>query len=125
MLVVGVQEQLFQKKEDVSGTHRWPDFPLSPQLTCLSPTLPCGEGKAAPPAAGCMCSALQVEVTHLRALVLQCLDEQKQLQQETVRLSAKLQRFCPGTEGMQQVRTTLGSLCLCVDCGGCAEGSSS
>ncbi|XP_033917794.1 serine/threonine-protein kinase Nek9 isoform X2 [Melopsittacus undulatus] len=76
---------------------------MEPWPPCLSPTLPCGEGKAAPPAAGCVCGALQVEVMHLRALVLQCLDEQKQLQQETVRLSAQLQRFCSGTEGMQQV----------------------
>lgn len=74
-----------------------------PWPTCLSPTLPCGEGKAVSPVAGCMCSALQVEVTHLRGLVLQCLDDQKKLQQETVRLSAQLQRFCRGTEGMQQV----------------------
>ncbi|XP_059675378.1 serine/threonine-protein kinase Nek9 isoform X1 [Gavia stellata] len=76
---------------------------MEPWPTCLSPTLPCGGGKAASPVAGCMCSALQVEVTHLRGLVLQCLDDQKKLQQETVRLSAQLQRFCRGTEGMQQV----------------------
>lgn len=76
---------------------------MEPWPTCLSPTLPCGEGKAAPPAVGCMCSALQVEVTHLRSLVLQCLDDQKKLQQESLRLSAQLQRFCSGTEGMQQV----------------------
>lgn len=50
-----------------------------------------------------MCSALQAEVAHLRGLVLQCLDDQKKLQQETLRLSAQLQRFCRGTEGMQQV----------------------
>ncbi|XP_075609978.1 serine/threonine-protein kinase Nek9 isoform X1 [Balearica regulorum gibbericeps] len=74
-----------------------------PWPTCLSPTLPCGEGKAASPVAGCMCSALQLEVTHLRGLVLQCLDDQKKLQQETIRLSAQLQQFCRGTEGMQQV----------------------
>lgn len=51
-----------------------------------------------------MCSALQVEVTHLRGLVLQCLDDQKKLQQETIRLSAQLQRFCRRMEEMQQVR---------------------
>lgn len=51
-----------------------------------------------------MCSALQVEVTHLRGLVLQCLDDQKKLQQETIRLSAQLQRFCRKMEEMQQVR---------------------
>ena len=78
---------------------------MSLQPTCLSPTLPCGEEKAASPVVGCMCSALQVEVAHLRSLVLQCLDDQKKLQQETVRLSAQLQRFCRGTEGVQQVRT--------------------
>ncbi|XP_040414789.1 serine/threonine-protein kinase Nek9 isoform X3 [Cygnus olor] len=76
-------------------TEHWPP--------CLSPAVPCSEGKAVPPAAGCMCSALQAEVTHLRGLVLQCLDDQKKLQQETLRLSAQLQRFCRGTEGMQQV----------------------
>lgn len=78
---------------------------VSLQPSCLSPTLPCGEGKAASPVVGCMCSALQVEVAHLRSLVLQSLDDQKKLQQETVRLSAQLQQFCKGTEGMQQVRT--------------------
>lgn len=52
-----------------------------------------------------MCSALQAEVEHLRSLVLQCLDDQKKLQQETLRLSSQLQRFCSGTEGIQQVRT--------------------
>lgn len=77
---------------------------MSLQPTCLSPTLPCGEGKDASPGAGCMCSALQVEVTHLRGLVLQCLDDQKKLQQETIRLSAQLQRFCRKMEEMQQVR---------------------
>uniref|UniRef100_A0A8B9T990 non-specific serine/threonine protein kinase n=1 Tax=Anas platyrhynchos TaxID=8839 RepID=A0A8B9T990_ANAPL len=76
-------------------TEHWPP--------CLSPAVPCSEGKAVPPAAGCMCSALQAEVAHLRGLVLQCLDDQKKLQQETLRLSAQLQRFCRGTEGMQQV----------------------
>ncbi|XP_068021650.1 serine/threonine-protein kinase Nek9 isoform X3 [Melanerpes formicivorus] len=78
-----------------SKTEPWP--------ACLSPAVPCSEGKAASPVAGCMCSALQMEVTHLRGLVLQCLEEQKRLQQETIRLSAQLQRFCSGTEGMQQV----------------------
>lgn len=77
---------------------------MSLQPTCLSPTLPCGEGKDASPGAGCVCSALQVEVTHLRGLVLQCLDDQKKLQQETIRLSAQLQRFCRRMEEMQQVR---------------------
>jgi len=52
-----------------------------------------------------MCSALQAEVTHLRGLVLQCLDDQKKLQQETICLSAQLQQFCRGMEGMHQVRT--------------------
>uniref|UniRef100_A0A8B9BLH9 non-specific serine/threonine protein kinase n=1 Tax=Anser brachyrhynchus TaxID=132585 RepID=A0A8B9BLH9_9AVES len=78
---------------------------LGHEPPCLSPAVPCSEGKAVPPAAGCMCSALQAEVAHLRGLVLQCLDDQKKLQQETLRLSAQLQRFCRGTEGMQQVRT--------------------
>ncbi|KAM4898748.1 serine/threonine-protein kinase Nek9 isoform 3-T3 [Sylvia borin] len=75
-----------------------------PWPTCLSPALPCGEGKDASPGAGCMCSSLQVEVTHLRGLVLQCLDDQKKLQQETIRLSAQLQRFCRKMEEMQQVK---------------------
>lgn len=66
--------------------------------------MPCGEGKDASPGADCVCSALQVEVTHLRGLVLQCLDDQKKLQQETIRLSAQLQRFCRRMEEMQQVR---------------------
>lgn len=54
-----------------------------------------------------MCSTLQAEVKRLQGLVLQCLTEQQKLQQETVRLSAQLQMFCKGTEGMQQVRTHL------------------
>ncbi|XP_071413914.1 serine/threonine-protein kinase Nek9 isoform X2 [Pithys albifrons albifrons] len=76
---------------------------MEPWPTCLSPTLPCGEAKDAPPMAGCMCGALQVEVEHLRALVLQCLEDQKKLQQETIRLSAQLQQFCKGTDSLQQV----------------------
>lgn len=78
---------------------------MSLQPTCLSPTYSCGERKAASPAAGCMCSALQMEVMHLRGLVLQCLDDQKKLHQETIRLSTQLQQFYRGAEGMQQVRT--------------------
>uniref|UniRef100_A0A8C4P387 Serine/threonine-protein kinase Nek9 n=1 Tax=Dromaius novaehollandiae TaxID=8790 RepID=A0A8C4P387_DRONO len=77
-------------------TEAWP--------TCLGPALPCDGEKAVSPVTGCMCSALQAEVVHLRGLVLQCLDDQKKLQQETVHLSTQLQRFCRGTEG-QQVRT--------------------
>lgn len=100
---------------------------MSLQPTCLSPALPCGEGKDASPGAGCMCSALQVEVTHLRGLVLQCLDDQKKLQQETIRLSAQLQRFCRRMEEMQQVRIhhlvayMLRAHHAPADCGGCAE----
>uniref|UniRef100_A0A8B9PCU3 Serine/threonine-protein kinase Nek9 n=1 Tax=Apteryx owenii TaxID=8824 RepID=A0A8B9PCU3_APTOW len=76
-------------------TEAWP--------TCLGPALPCDGEKAVSPVTGCMCSALQAEVVHLRGLVIQCLDDQKKLQQETVRLSTQLQRFCRGTEGVQQV----------------------
>ncbi|XP_067152930.1 serine/threonine-protein kinase Nek9 isoform X3 [Apteryx mantelli] len=76
-------------------TEAWP--------TCLGPALPCDGEKAVSPVTGCMCSALQAEVVHLRGLVIKCLDDQKKLQQETVRLSTQLQRFCRGTEGVQQV----------------------
>uniref|UniRef100_A0A8C3Q1W1 Serine/threonine-protein kinase Nek9 n=1 Tax=Chrysolophus pictus TaxID=9089 RepID=A0A8C3Q1W1_CHRPC len=85
--------------EEPTGFNKPETEPWPP---CPSPDLPCSEGKAVPPV-GCMCSALQAEVEHLRSLVLQCLDDQKKLQQETLRLSAQLQRFCSGTEGMQQV----------------------
>ncbi|XP_040528671.1 serine/threonine-protein kinase Nek9 isoform X2 [Gallus gallus] len=86
--------------EEPTGFNKPKTEPWPP---CLSPDLPCSEGKAVPPVVGCMCSALQAEVEHLRSLVLQCLDDQKKLQQETLRLSAQLQRFCSGTEGIQQV----------------------
>lgn len=91
-------------KGSLPSTQTHSDF-SSLQPPCLSPDLPCSEGKAVPPVVGCMCSALQAEVEHLRSLVLQCLDDQKKLQQETLRLSSQLQRFCSGTEGIQQVRT--------------------
>lgn len=86
--------------EEPTGFNKPKTEPWPP---CLSPDLPCSEGKAVPPVVGCMCSALQAEVEHLRSLVLQCLDDQKKLQQETLRLSSQLQRFCSGTEGIQQV----------------------
>ncbi|XP_015720574.1 serine/threonine-protein kinase Nek9 isoform X2 [Coturnix japonica] len=86
--------------EEPTGFNKPKTEPWPP---CLSPHLPCSEGKAVPPVPGCMCSALQAEVEHLRSLVLQCLDDQKKLQQETLRLSAQLQRFCSGTGGTQQV----------------------
>uniref|UniRef100_A0A8C6ZBV3 non-specific serine/threonine protein kinase n=1 Tax=Nothoprocta perdicaria TaxID=30464 RepID=A0A8C6ZBV3_NOTPE len=64
---------------------------------------PPGGGQAVPPVAGCACAALQEEVARLRGLVLQCLQEQKQLQQETVRLSTQLQSCCRGLEAVRQV----------------------
>uniref|UniRef100_K7GHN7 non-specific serine/threonine protein kinase n=1 Tax=Pelodiscus sinensis TaxID=13735 RepID=K7GHN7_PELSI len=75
-----------------------------PQQTHSVPALPCIEGKAVSPIAACACSILQTEVERLQGLVLQCLADQQKLQQETSRLSAQLQRFCQGTEGIQQLQ---------------------
>uniref|UniRef100_A0A803YEY1 non-specific serine/threonine protein kinase n=1 Tax=Meleagris gallopavo TaxID=9103 RepID=A0A803YEY1_MELGA len=89
--------------QELQGLKVAPEEPTGFNKPKTDPDLPCSEDKAVPPVVGCMCSALQAEVEHLRSLVLQCLDDQKKLQQETLRLSAQLQRFCSGTGGMQQV----------------------
>uniref|UniRef100_A0A8D0HE58 non-specific serine/threonine protein kinase n=1 Tax=Sphenodon punctatus TaxID=8508 RepID=A0A8D0HE58_SPHPU len=52
---------------------------------------------------GCACSTLQAEVERLQGLVLQCLADQQKVQQETIRLSAELERLCRGTKGTQQL----------------------
>ncbi|EMP30700.1 Serine/threonine-protein kinase Nek9 [Chelonia mydas] len=96
---ISATEAMGDSNADSSSCPGW----LRKQM-CSAPALPCVEGKAASPAAACVCSTLQTEVERLQGLVLQCLADQQKLQQETSRLSAQLQRFCRGTEGMQQLQ---------------------
>uniref|UniRef100_A0A8C0JDN2 Serine/threonine-protein kinase Nek9 n=1 Tax=Chelonoidis abingdonii TaxID=106734 RepID=A0A8C0JDN2_CHEAB len=97
-----VELQGLKAASDASAEFNKPK--TEPQQMCSALALPCVEGKAASPASACVCSTLQTEVERLQGLVLQCLADQQKLQEETSRLSAQLQRFCRGTEGMQQLQ---------------------
>lgn len=50
-----------------------------------------------------MCSTLQGEVERLQGLVLKCLAEQQELQQENVQIFTQLQKLNKKLEGGQQV----------------------
>ncbi|XP_029454267.1 serine/threonine-protein kinase Nek9 isoform X2 [Rhinatrema bivittatum] len=58
-------------------------------------------------AAACVCSALKAEVQRLQGMVMQCLSQQQQLQQENVRLSLELRRLNQEAEEAKQLRQTV------------------
>lgn len=93
--------------EELQGLKVASEVPPEPQRAAgawpprLDPAVPC-VGKALTSAA-CACSALQVEVDRLQALVLKCLEEQQKLQQENLQMFTQLQKLNKKLEGGQQV----------------------
>nr|XP_033807302.1 serine/threonine-protein kinase Nek9 isoform X1 [Geotrypetes seraphini] len=58
-------------------------------------------------AAACVCSSLKAEVQRLQAMVMQCLSQQQQLQQENLRLSMELCRLTQEAEEAKWLSQTV------------------